>query len=180
MKNTIKKIALSLLVANFAFLGLAQNNLNLSYAAEDKLTSDYEKQKSQLSYAIADRAVVVSTDAYNNYASEDAKAAYEKAVADGQAVLEKGDATFEELAVATSNINQAKATIWKDVDRLIKIEKLKVAVERNKTTIKSAKFLLENAPNTVAKVRGKLLDQIKKAEATIQRSEAYLAKNSLR
>lgn len=177
MIKTIKKLTLSLLVANFAFLGFAQTNTFTSYAAEEKLTSDYQKQKEQLSYAIADRAVVVSTDAYNNYASEDAKAAYEKAVADGQLVLEKGDdATFEELAVATSNINQAKATIWKDVDKIIKIEKLKASMERNRTSIKSAKFLLENAPKTVAKVRGKLLDQIKKAELTIQKSEAYLAK----
>lgn len=177
MKKTIKKIALSLLVANFAFLGLAQNSTYTSYAAEEQLTADYQKQKEQLSYAIADRSVVVSTEAYNKYASENAKARYEKAIADGQAIIEKGDnATFEELAIATSNINQAKATIWKDVDRLIKIEKLKVSVERNRTSIKSAKFLLENAPKTVAKVKDKLIEQIRKAEDTIQRSEAYLAK----
>lgn len=177
MKKTIKKIALSLLVANFAFLGLAQNSTYTSYAAEEQLTADYQKQKEQLSYAIADRSVVVSTEAYNKYASENAKARYEKAIADGQAVIEKGDnATFEELAIATSNINQAKATILKDVDRLIKIEKLKVSVERNRTSIKSAKFLLENAPKTVAKVKDKLIEQIRKAEDTIQRSEAYLAK----
>lgn len=177
MKKTIKKIALSLLVANFAFLGLAQNSTYTSYAAEEQLTADYQKQKEQLSYAIADRSVVVSTEAYNKYASENAKARYEKAIADGQAIIEKGDnATFEEFAIATSNINQAKATIWKDVDRLIKIEKLKVSVERNRTSIKSAKFLLENAPKTVAKVKDKLVEQIRKAEDTIQRSEAYLAK----
>ena len=177
MKKTIKKIALSLLVANFAFLGIAQNTTYTSYAAEEQLTVDYQKQKEQLSYAIADRSVVVSTEAYNKYASENAKARYEKAIADGQAVIEKGDnATFEELAIATSNINQAKATILKDVDRLIKIEKLKVSVERNRTSIKSAKFLLENAPKTVAKVKDKLIEQIRKAEDTIQRSEAYLAK----
>ena len=177
MKKTIKKIALSLLVANFAFLGLAQNSTYTSYAAEEQLTADYQKQKEQLSYAIADRSVVVSTEAYNKYASENAKARYEKAIADGQAVIEKGDnATFEELAIATSNINQAKATIWKDADRLVKIEKLKVSVERNRTSIKSAKFLLENAPKTVAKVKDKLIEQIRKAEDTIQRSEAYLAK----
>lgn len=177
MKKTIKKIALSLLVANFAFLGLAQNSTYTSYAAEEQLTADYQKQKEQLSYAIADRSVVVSTEAYNKYASENAKASYEKAIADGQAIIEKGDnATFEEFAIATSNINQAKATIWKDVDRLIKIEKLKVSVERNRTSIKSAKFLLENAPKTVAKVKDKLIEQIRKAEDTIQRSEAYLAK----
>lgn len=177
MKKTIKKIALSLLVANFAFLGLAQNSTYTSYAAEEQLTADYQKQKEQLSYAIADRSVVVSTEAYNKYASENAKARYEKAIADGQAIIEKGDnATFEELAIATSNINQAKATIWKDADRLVKIEKLKVSVERNRTSIKSAKFLLENAPKTVAKVKDKLIEQIRKAEDTIQRSEAYLAK----
>ena len=47
MKKTIKKIALSLLVANFAFLGLAQNSTYTSYAAEEQLTVDYQKQKEQ-------------------------------------------------------------------------------------------------------------------------------------
>ncbi len=177
MFKNIKKIALSVLVANFAFLGLAQTNVNTSYAAEEPLTKDYQKQKSQLSYAIADRAVVVSTEAYNSYASEDAKAAYEKAVANGQMVLEKGDAaTFEELAVATANINQAKSVVWKDVDRLIKIDRLRLAVEDNKASVKSAKFLLESAPNTVARVRGKLIEKIKKAESVIQKSEDILSR----
>lgn len=177
MIKTIKKIALSVLVANFAFLGLVQTNVETSYAAEETLTKDYQRQKTQLSYAIADRAVVVSTEAYNSYASEDAKAAYENAIANGQMILEKGDAaTFEELAVATSNINQAKSAVWRDVDKLIKTDRLKASMEKNRQTIASARFLLENAPKTVAKVRGKLLDQIKKAEAILQKSEAYLAK----
>ena len=177
MIKTIKKIALSVLVANFAFLGLVHTNAETSYAAEETPKQDYQRQKSQLTYAIADRSVVVSTDAYNNYASEDAKAAYEKAVADGQMVLEKGDsATFEELAIATSNINKAKSAVWKDVDKLIKIDRLKASMEKNRQTIMSARFLLENAPKTVAGKKTTLLNLIKKAELTLQKSEAYLAK----
>lgn len=177
MKKTIRKIAISLLLANFAFLGIGLADANISYAAEENLTKDYQTQVNQLSYAIADRATVVSTEVYNSYASAETKAAYEKAIADAQAVLDKGEAaTFQELAVATSNINQAKARIWKDAEKIIKIEKLKAAMQKNRAAISSAKFLLENAPNTVSNVKGKLLDQIKKAELILQKSEAYLAK----
>lgn len=55
-------------------------------------------------------------------------------------------------------------------------EKLRQAVEYNKTQVNSAKFLLENAPKTVAKVKDKLLTQIKKAEEIIEKSEKALSR----
>ena len=175
MKKTIKKIALSLLVANFAFLGLAQNSTYTSYAAEEQLTADYQKQKEQLSYAIADRSVVVSTEAYNKYASENVKASYEKAIADGQAVLQKGDsATKEELATATININNAKAGISRDAKAAIDKINLTKAIEINRIVIDAAKFLLEKAPNKVAKVKDQLLTMIKESEELIRKAEAIL------
>lgn len=55
-------------------------------------------------------------------------------------------------------------------------EKLRRAIEANKTQVNSAKFLLENAPKTVAKVKDKLEMQIKKAEEIIEKSEKALAR----
>ena len=56
------------------------------------------------------------------------------------------------------------------------IASLKAAIEKNKVAIASAEFLLENAPKSVAKVKGKLLDQIATAKAVIEKSEKALAK----
>ena len=176
MKKFIKKISVAFFAMNFAFLGLGQTITSQVFASEVQTHDEsYYKQKEQLSYAIADRAVVVSTDAYNNYASADSKAVYEKAIADGQAVLQKGDsATKEELATATININNAKAGISRDAKAAIDKINLTKAIERNRIVIDAAKFLLEKAPNKVAKVRDQLLTMIKESEELIRKAEAIL------
>lgn len=56
-------------------------------------------------------------------------------------------------------------------------ERLRQAIDYNKTQVNSAKFLLENAPKTVAKVKDKLESQIKKAEEIIEKSEKALARD---
>ena len=175
MKKILKRLSLSILAVNLAFLGLANTSIENSYAAEASANQKYKSQKEELTYAVADRATVVSSEAFNSYASENSKAAYEKAIANGQRIIEKGNqASLEELAQATANINEAKATIRREVDRQVKMAKLREAVEDNKLSIKSARFLLENAPNSVAKVKSKLIKQIQTAESIIQRSEALL------
>lgn len=170
-----KKLGVLLLLCNFAFLGLAQTKVSEVYAAETSEEAKYKTQKENLSFAVADSINVISTEAYNSYASSNTKMAYQKAVMDGKAVLQKGDtASFTELAVATSKINDAKSAIWRDVDRAVKIIRLKEAVEQNKVSVRSAKFLLQNAPNSVAGVKDKLINLIKKSEALIEKTEAVL------
>lgn len=59
------------------------------------------------------------------------------------------------------------------------IEELKKSIEANKTAKKSAENLIAIAPKTVAPVRDKLDDLIKKADDIIKRSEAVLEKIKL-
>lgn len=56
------------------------------------------------------------------------------------------------------------------------VKELKAAADENRAAIKSAEFLLENAPKSVAKVKSKLEDQIVTAKAALAKAEAALAK----
>lgn len=55
-------------------------------------------------------------------------------------------------------------------------DRLRKAYMENKIMVKSAKFLLENAPNTIKPVKAKLERQVKNAEAIIARTEKILKK----
>lgn len=171
-----KKIALSLLAANLAFLGLGQANVREVYAAESQNADiKYEIQKKNLLLAVTDSVNVQSTEAYASYVSDNARAVYQQAVADGRAVLEKGDAaTYEELNIATSKIQNAKLALKNEADKSIQNIKLREAVERNKIRISAARLLLETAPKKVASIKGQLLNLIKESEALIKAAEAIL------
>lgn len=171
-----KKIALSLLAANLAFLGLGQANVREVYAAESQNTDiKYDIQKQNLLLAVTDSVNVQSTEAYASYVSDNARAVYQQAVADGRAVLEKGDAaTYEELNIATSKIQNAKLALKNEADKSIQNIKLREAVERNKIRISAARLLLETAPKKVASIKGQLLNLIKESEALIKAAEAIL------
>lgn len=56
------------------------------------------------------------------------------------------------------------------------IDQLKEAMMENKIAIKSAKFLLENAPKQVAPVRDKLIKLVENANNIIERSQNLLKK----
>lgn len=173
----LKKIALSLLAANLAFLGLGQANVREVYAAESQNTDiKYDIQKQNLLLAVTDSVNVQSTEAYASYVSDNARAVYQQAVADGRAVLEKGDAaTYEELNIATSKIQNAKLALKNEADKSIQNNiKLREAVERNKIRISAARLLLETAPKKVASIKGQLLNLIKESEALIKAAEAIL------
>lgn len=81
--------------------------------------------------------------------------------------------------VGEYEINFGKSSDKKPNDKK-DMEELKVrlrkAIEYNRGQVNAAKFLLEKAPNTVAKVKDKLIDQIKKSEEIIERSEKALSR----
>ena len=165
----IKKLILSLFTANILFLGFGFN----AHASENDVR--YNKQRDQLVYAVADRSNVVTSEAYYSYASEDTKASYEKAIADGDKLVQMGSAaSIKDLAQATANINKAKANIKKEVDKELKKKKLEGAVDTNRKTVEAAKYLLKNVPHTVASVKGKLLQLIQKSENLINKTELIL------
>ncbi|WP_311492015.1 hypothetical protein [uncultured Anaerococcus sp.] len=171
-----KKLAISLLAANFAFLGLAQTNTHQVYAAEGQNDQiKYDIQKKNLLLAISDSTNVVSSEVYNSYISADLQQAYLVAISQGKALLLKGDgASFDELRIATGNIKEAKAEMMRQADKNIKTIKLKEAISRNKITVNAAKLLLQTAPNKVAGVRDKLIQLINESERLIKVAEAIL------
>lgn len=174
----IKKLGLSILVANLALTGYGLANTNLAYATEaqqdETQTEEYKVQRQQLEYAVGDRANVVSSEAYVSYASESTKAAYEKAIADARALLQTEAPKQNQLAAATASINQARQAIKRDVSKVLARERLKKAIEDNKKTAASARYLLENAPKTVAKVKDVLIRKLQRSEELIKLAEAKL------
>ncbi|WP_311481309.1 FIVAR domain-containing protein [uncultured Anaerococcus sp.] len=175
MKKLIKKLCLSLFVANLMCLGAGNLIQKPAYAAEESDDIKYKIQREQLTLAVNDMPKVVGSEAYNTYAKSKTKLAYQQAIMDGQAILDKGnDAKIEELAGATANINSAKAGLSRDINDALTIKSLKEAVRESKITIDAVKILLETAPNKVAKVRGQLLQLIKDSEAVIREAEALL------
>lgn len=170
-----KKLAISLLAANFAFMGLGQASLPVIYAAEENEQKKYEEQKENLKLALADSINVISSEVYNSYISADLQKSYQDAIQDGKKVMEKGEAaSFDELRIATLRIQEIKQSMMREADKKIKNIKLKEAIERNKITVSAAKLLLETAPNKVAGVKDKLLNLIKESEKLIAAAEALL------
>ena len=121
-----------------------------------------------------------------NTAYKEAKAAYDKALSAYETAL----ATLKNRAEQYGLVVQVGANgvqIVKPEDSKVKpapgkrskeelVKELKKAADDNRAAIKSAEFLLENAPKSVAKVKGKLEDQIVTAKAALAKAEAALEK----
>lgn len=107
---------------------------------------------------------------------------------DKEAVLSKKfKDTMDDLKTAAELVNKVvtiegskivvkdgKTDAKKSVAEAVKA--LKASIDDNKAAVKSAEFLLQNAPKSVAKVKAKLEAQIVKAKAAITKGEAALAK----
>lgn len=107
---------------------------------------------------------------------------------DKEAVLSKKfKDTMDDLKTAAELVNKVvtiegskivvkdgKTDAKKSVAEAVKA--LKASIDDNKAAVKSAEFLLQNAPKSVAKVKAKLEAQIVKAKAAIEKGEAALAK----
>lgn len=106
---------------------------------------------------------------------------------DKEAVLSKKfDDTMTALKTAAELVNkvvliEGTKIVVKDAKPAAKsvaeaVKALKASIDDNKAAVKSAEFLLQNAPKSVAKVKAKLEAQIVKAKAAITKGEAALAK----
>ena len=121
-----------------------------------------------------------------NTAYKEAKAAYDKALLAYETAL----ATLKNRAEQYGLVVQVGANgvqIVKPEDSKVKpapgkrskeelVKELKKAADDNRAAIKSAEFLLENAPKSVAKVKAKLEAQIVTAKAALAKAEAALEK----
>lgn len=169
-----KKILLGLFAINFAFIGSHLGyKTNTAYAEE--IDADYIKQRNALIEAVNDRVNVISTEAFYSYASENARLMYEKAVADAEAVLELGhSASFDQMSQATEAINAAKATILKEVNHILTKRRLENVLEQVRSTNRATRYVLENYPNTIAKVRGEIEALLQKQDRQIKEAEKRL------
>ncbi len=80
----------------------------------------------------------------------------------------KNKASDKDSGKKTSIVSPKKKEIQKQIILL------EVAVSKNKVAVKSAEFLLENAPKQIAPVKDKLIRQIEKAKKIIEKSEKLL------
>lgn len=175
MKFT-RKILASLLALNFAIMGLGQAGIREVYATEPSQEEKYADQTENLRKAINDYINIVSTDSYNFHVAENTRKEYEAAIAQGRAILDKGDlATFQELRSATARIKEAVQEMERQtVNSVSKMNKLQALVNESKVTIEAVRLLFATSPEKVANVRPQLEALIKKSEALIKKAEAIL------
>lgn len=115
-----------------------------------------------------------------------AYAAYGIAIDNEIALSKKFKETMDDLNTAATLVNkivtiEGTKIVVKDAKPASKsvaeaVKALKASIDDNKAAVKSAEFLLQNAPKSVAKVKAKLEAQIVKAKAAITKGEAALAK----
>lgn len=170
------KLLIGLLTTNLLVAGGAVINSPSGQAYAASTTQDkFGQQRTQLQLAVDDMVNVVNTNAYFNYASQESKNVYEKAIGNATTVLARGNnASYEELRNATIRINDAKLQVENEVSRIVQKQKLQRAIDNNKTQVAAAKMVMTNYPKTVERVRPQLEQIIAKSENLVRRAEAVM------
>lgn len=169
------KLLIGLLSTNLLLAaGVVSNPQNIAYATStnnDKIS----QQRAQLELAVNDMVNVVNTNAYFNYASQESKNTYEKAIGNATTVLARGEnASYEELRNATIRINDAKQQVENEVSRIIKKQKLQRAIDNNKTQVAAARMVMRDYPKTIERVRPQLEQIIARSESLVKKAEAII------
>lgn len=84
------------------------------------------------------------------------------------------DSTDSEIRIATKNLKKAKEIFVNEVNRKVEIINLEYSIEQNKMQVKVAENLLDNYPETVKNVSGKLKEIIKESKALIEEAEELI------
>lgn len=106
---------------------------------------------------------------------------FKKALIAAKTTAESTNSTLNQYKTSLEALQEAKKLLvkvdTKEEKELAKlIEELKAAKKSNQTKVSAAQWLLENTPETVKKVKGKLEKLIKESKAIIKEVDAYLAK----
>lgn len=171
-----KKLLLGLLSISLGLLISFESTDVTAYAAEASQNSLVAEQRKQLQYAVDDMVNVVNSNAYFNYASQESKSQYEKAIGNATTVLARSDASFKELQEATIRINNSKKAIINEIKTIVQKQKLKKAIEQNQFQVAAAKNLMANYPKTVEKVRPQLEAIVQKSEKLVARAQQILSR----
>lgn len=106
---------------------------------------------------------------------------FKKALLAAKTTAESANSTLNQYKTSLEALQEAKKSLvkvdTKEEKELAKlIEELKAAKKSNETKVSAAQWLLENTPDTVKKVKGKLEKLIKDSKAIIKEVDAYLDK----
>ena len=157
-------------------MGGSDINLSPKAKAWKEYQEALERQRKALDRKIrADRRYNGRVDENGRYTPEadGSREVYEKALKD-LITFAQGANSIVTLEGGKVVVKPAKEEGKKSVAEAVKA--LKASIDDNKAAVKSAEFLLQNAPKSVAKVKAKLEAQIVKAKAAIEKGEAALAK----
>ncbi len=105
---------------------------------------------------------------------------FKTALLAAKTTAESANSTLNQYKTSLEALQEAKKSLvkvdTKEEKELAKlIEELKAAKKSNETKVSAAQWLLENTPDTVKKVKGKLDNLIKESKAIIKEVDAYLA-----
>lgn len=105
---------------------------------------------------------------------------FKKALIAAKTTAESTNSTLNQYKTSLEALQEAKKSLvkvdTKEEKELAKlIEELKAAKKSNQTKVSAAQWLLENTPETVKKVKGKLEKLIKDSKAIIKEVDAYLS-----
>lgn len=107
---------------------------------------------------------------------------FKKALIAAKTTAESANSTLDQYKTSLEALQEAKKSLvkvdTKEEKELAKlIEELKAAKKTNETKVSAAQWLLENTPDTVKKVKGKLEKLIKDSKAIIKEVDQYLAEH---
>lgn len=107
---------------------------------------------------------------------------FKKALIAAKTTAESANSTLDQYKTSLEALQEAKKSLvkvdTKEEKELAKlIEELKAAKKSNETKVSAAQWLLENTPDTVKKVKGKLEKLIKDSKAIIKEVDQYLAEH---
>lgn len=107
---------------------------------------------------------------------------FKKALIAAKTTAESANSTLDQYKTSLEALQEAKRSLvkvdTKEEKELAKlIEELKAAKKSNETKVSAAQWLLENTPDTVKKVKGKLEKLIKDSKAIIKEVDQYLAEH---
>lgn len=105
---------------------------------------------------------------------------FKTALLAAKTTAESANSTLNQYKTSLEALQEAKKSLvkvdTKEEKELAKlIEELKAAKKSNETKVSAAQWLLENTPDTVKKVKGKLEKLIKDSKAIIKEVDAYLS-----
>lgn len=159
-----------LLSVTFLFGGFANTKINKTSIAYADQTRD--AQKEQLELAINDATYVRSTQSYKNAEKKDIDI-YEQSITYGQNLLNKTDASVDELYQATKNIDLNAKYLTKSANIVL----IKLTIDKVEKKLIGIDFIEKNMPNSFKRYKSKIDIAKKNAVNAINKAKQFIKNN---